>query len=1025
MKNIKLLVMVLNVIFLLWSNLLLAQSTDLDKTIKGTVLNEFGQPVYQATVSEPFSLNKVYTAIDGTFMISVPLTTENLYVEYAGYHTQKPDIKANTGNIQAKLIPDVANRDEILSVALMQKESRESYTGSLSTVKGEELAKTPSSGMSEALAGRLAGLTAIQSSSEPGSDGASLTIRGYHSVNGSSPLIVLDGIPAPTLDINTINVNTIESVTVLKDASATALYGYKGSCGVILINTKRGEVGKTNMNVTTDFSVSQFSQKPYTTHSWEYATLRNEALKNDGLDPLFSTSDIESFKNGTDRVNYPDNDWYNMFVKDFTTMQRYNVSLTGGNQRMKYYVNAGYMDQEGMYKVSETDKYDPNYYLKRFSIRSNIDAKLLNNLSCFLNIGLTIDRNNQSNTSVSNILSSIVTTPSYVPGPLTDDGRIVTVNFLDYSTYGRINRSGSCLETSTDSHINYGMNLNMDFVTPGLSLMGQVSYQSRYVGDLYGSRNYARYVRNTSVDSLAYTVLGSNTDTPLSFSKGSTFCYYMNFQSILKYQHTFARDHEIDAFVSYFNQDMVGTATSTLGMLPYDYISFAGHAKYGYKSKYYLQGDFSYCGSQDFAADKRYGFFPTISASWIASKEDFLKDLPWLNFLKFRASYGSLGSDQMPSRFLYRSNITQSASGLVNGIYTANKINENSFGNSDLTYETSLQQNYGFDFSFLNDFSLIFDYWKINQSGMVIQSDNVPAYQGISLDDIPYQNLGKMEDKGFDLTLNYMHKFNKDFMLSFGGVFGYNKNTITYIQELNRSSSGYTYPYRSTGYSIGQHFGYLIDYSNGNGYYNSQEELDNSNLEYSGTAPRVGDFVYKDLNSDGLIDERDKAPIGNPTFPRVSYGFNVRVNYKNFDLYAQFQGIDESSYYFSGAGIMENAGYGVYNNLHREAWTAERYAAGVSIKYPALTTTSSSSLTSNDFFISDQNYIRLKNVEFGFSLPVSITNKLGIQKLRIYLSGENLLTFTDLKFERIDPENASWTSYPISRTYNIGLNLNF
>ena len=325
-----------------------------------------------------------------------------------------------------------------------------------------------------------------------------------------------------------------------------------------------------------------------------------------------------------------------------------------------------------------------------------------------------------------------------------------------------------------------------------------------------------------------------------------------------------------------------------------------------------------------------------------------------------------------------------------------------------------------------NSLGITFDYWNVKQTQMAIQNNSVSSAQGIASENLPFENLGKMNNKGFDLELSYIKNLKCGLRMTIRGNMGYNKNEVTDIKELNRTASGYYYPYRKTGYSAGQQFGYLIDYSNGNGYYNSQEEIDKSGLRFSGASPRPGDFIYKDLNNDGNIDERDQAPMDKAqTLPTLSYGGSIQLEYKNFDLYVQLQGVSGTAAYYSGCGIFDNAYQGVYTDLHRNAWTADRYAANEKISYPALTTGSSSSLQSNEFFYSKNNYMRLKNVVLGYTLPKRWSSKLKLEKMRFYISGANLLTTSSLKFDNLDPEQYSYSVYPIYRTFNIGLNLNF
>lgn len=982
------------------------------EVISGVVRNESNEPMSGALISIPD--NPEYTTSsdkDGKFIMETPSGANTLNCTLLGYRNQT--VKFSTVQpLNIKLVPDAAGQDELLKVAMLQTEKRSAYTGAISTVSGDELAKTPSGGFSATLTGRLAGLSALQSTNAPADDATLMHIRGLNSVNGNSPLVVLDGIPAPLFDMNTLDVNAIESVSILKDASAKALYGPRASSGVILITTKRGEIGRTKININMDFSIQQATQRPKTVSTTEYAQMRNQALMNDGSAPLYSLYQIASFADGTT----PGHDWYDTFVNDAASMQRYNINISGGNNRVKYLVNAGYLHQSSLIDAEKNDNYNPALKLHRFNILANVDVTLHRYLSSFLNTNVTIDRLNQGYNGIGTIMNSIYQMAPTVPGPVNDKGDVTTTEYNEYPTYGLINRSGYAHQTGINLNVAYGMNLDLGFLTKGLSMKGVVGYEANYDGTIYGYTDYPRHAANGD------GLFGTHTTLPLSLTKTANMRYFINFQGFVNYSRTFGEKHEVNAFVSYFNENMMKN-----GDLPYDRISLIGHAKYGYDSRYYIQGDFSYDGTEQFKPGNRFKLFPTVSAAWVASNEGFLKDVDWLTFLKLRASAGWLGNDQIAnSRFLYATDVRYQLAGyLLSNYYAAHTV-EGMQGNPFIQYEKSFQQNYGIDLTLFNSLGVSFDYWNVKQSNMAIQNSSVSSAQGIASNYLPYENLGEMDNKGFDIELSYTKKWKGGLNMIVKGNMGYNKNKITDVKELDRTASGYYYPYRKTGYSVGQQFGYQIDYSNGNGYYNSQEEVDDSGLLYSGAAPGPGDFRYKDLNNDGNIDERDQAPMKDAkTLPTIAYGGSIQLEYKNFDVYIQLQGVSGTSAYYSGSGVFDNNNQGVYTDLHRKAWTAERYAANEEITYPALTTGSSSSLQSNEFFYSKCDYLRLKNVVVGYTLPKRWTSKLKIEKMRFYLSGANLLTTSSLRFDNIDPEQSSFSAYPVYRTFNIGLNLNF
>lgn len=983
----------------IWTNEAASQTIQLT----GIVRDKEGAPIEGASVKIQDSPEYVVTDSEGRFYINTDKMSGHILCSYIGYKNEVLPIKADS-EITVRLSPDVSCSDEMMDVALNRKESRISYTGAISTVKSGEIELWQSQGLTETLQGKLAGY-------------ANGHIRGMNSMNGEAILIVLDGVPAPTIDLSSLDPRTVESVSILKDAAAKALYGPLGAQGVILVTTKKGYPGKTKVNVNLNYALEAPTMRADMLHSYDYAILRNEALSNDGLPLAFNQNELDAFANGTD------NDWRKMFLKDMRTSQRYNIELNGGNDKVRYYVNAGYARTEGMYKVDWTEKYNPANNENRFTLASNIDVNLFSFMTAFLNTNMRIYRVND--TGGEKIINKIYSTPNTVEGPLSEDGKIITNENFPDPIYGSINYKGVSMKTATDVNVDLGVNVDLSALTKGLSIKGIVGYHSYYAGTRKGSYNYTRYVRNENGDLVQ---LGTNVETALGWSKSSSTVYFMNFQGMLEYSRNFGV-HSVDAFLNYLAEDKLGSDYSSGWLLPFHRIQLGGHAKYGYDNRYFLQFDFTHAGSEQMMKGNQFHFSPTVSGAWVVSNEAFMKNQDIVDLLKFRVSFGALEYDNLwnfSSRYLYADDIRQAnGSGLINSIFTCALVTEGALGNPKIKWEKSYQQNYGIDLSLFNVLNLSVDYWKTKQRSVLCKSELIPELSGFSSSDFPYENLGKVLNQGVDIEVGYTKKAGCGLGITVTGDFSWNKNKIVDAYDLNYSDIGYYYPYRKTGYSIGQKFGYLIDYSNGNGFFNSEEEIEKRNLTYQGTAPRIGDFIYKDLNGDGIIDERDKAPLdGVKTMPNFMAGASVQLTYKNFDLYIQLQGETGRNALYNGLGVFENKNQGVYLKMHQSAWTPERYAAGEKIEYPALTSTSSSSLTANDFFVSKANYLRLKNITLGYSLPEKVIKKMRMNQFRVYVTGQNLLTMTDLKFKGFDPECSSIDSFAY-RMFNFGLNLNF
>ncbi len=911
-----------------------------------------------------------------------------------------------TPALMAAEAADSVVRSEMIEVALGEVVPEWSYTGSISTVTSDELSYWQSTTLDEALIGKLAGYY---------NNGA---VRGENSPNGDALLVVLDGVPAPTVTLESLDPRSIESVSVLKDAAAKALYGPMGAQGVFLVTTKRGHAGKTTVNVNANFGWDQPTMKPEMAGSSLYAQLRNQSLRNDGLAARFDSRQLKSFADGTG-VN---NDWRKLYMRDFRPMQNYNVEIAGGNERTKFYVNAGYSHTGSLYKADFKEKYNPENYQQQFNIVSNIQVQMYSFLKMFAATNVRIGHDNYSRGG--DIIEQLYTTPPTIENGMIDGKVIADENFPD-PIYGQINYKGVHKVTNTDVNAHFGLDLDLGFLTKGLTAKAVVGYNSNYSGDREGSYDYARWVRDENGELVR---LGTANDDPLKWSKGSSMIYFMNFQAMVQWKRQFG-DHNVDAFVNYMGEDRLGKDSSAAWLLPYTRIQLGGHVKYGYANRYFAQFDFTYAGNEQMRKGNQFHFSPTGSVAWVASNESFLRDAEWLNLLKFRASFGALEYDvlqYMPSRYLYASEYRESGGGPIGNIYTKAMIGEGVLGNPDIKWEKSYQQDYGFDITVLdNSLSLNFDYWRTNQRDVIRQNQTIPEISGITAERQPYSNIGKVLNEGVDFQVSYRKELPYGIGLTVTGDFGWNRNKVEYGADLDYSGLNYAYAYRETGYPIGQEWGYLVDYSKGNGYYNSPAELNASNLVYQGSSPRVGDLRYRDLNGDGRIDEADKAPLdGVKTMPSINYGASVKLTWNNFDLYVLMQGESGRNGVYSGLGVWENVSQGVYMEHHRQSWSADRYAAGLLITYPALTSTTSSSLASNDFFTSKADYFRLKNVTLGYSLPKKWMKKIHMNQIRFYFTGQNLLTATNLKYKGMDPETRSITDY-IFRSYNFGLNVSF
>lgn len=1025
-----------------------------DVTITGTITDPDGEPIPGATVSVPGTGIGTATDIDGKYALTVP-EGSTLVFSFIGFESQSIEI-GDQSIIDVSLNEDISSLDEVVVVGYAEQK-KISVTGAVTSVETKELRQSSSASLDNALAGRLSGLTSIQSGGgQPGRDDATMYLRGAATTNGRSPLILIDGVPRD--NIRTIDANEVESVSILKDASATAVFGVRGANGVILITTKRGKEGEMELNISLDQSYTSFTREPERLNSLDYMALRNEAARNDGItDPPFDQEVMDKYANpllGLDQSDpdyeqkalvrqymYPDHDYYREFIARYSPQTRLNINASGGTEKVSYFVNAAYLHQGGNLKTEPKSVlgYDPSSWLDRYNFRANLDYKITSSLKSFLNIGSYIEEVNMpaawlyggdTNWMMRDLFYQAQTVLPITPGPTTIDGfgiapgQIVDPGYMDRSAFEIMNRMGYRNEVRSNLNATFGLELDLGkTVTPGLSMKGMFSYDAKSTTAMQGSKSERLYLAeiNPSTDELRYAVKRPD-ETLLSLAKSADSRYNINMQAAINYARTFDEKHDVGGMVLAQRDNW----ESTIGEIPYNLLGVAARGTYSYDSRYLAEVNLGYNGSEQFAPGKRFGFFPAVSAGWVISNESFLNQNPVLTNLKLRTSYGKVGNDKMgAARFLYQSDITMGG-GPLGSLGLGQGINQGLIGNPDITWEIAKKQNFGVDLELLDDLSLAFDYFVENRSNILISRGTVPEFQGVPLNNIPKVNMGEVDNNGYEIELTYNKFFSQDFSMNIRGNYGYNHNKVKFLDEQIRDES-YVHRYRSTGYSIGQAWGYKIDDRNGNGIFNSQEELDTylESTRYGFGEPRVGDFKYLDLNDDGVVDDKDQAPIGYSSIPRIAYGLGINLQYKAFDFSVFFQGVGKYSGNYGAQGVYEYIIQGTYFDYHKDAWTPERYAEGAEITYPALSTHSTTNHTANDFFVMDRSFLRLKNMELAYTIPDHTISRLGLRSMRIYVGGQNLFTWDKLRMGHLDPENNDPLGYPVTRMMNFGFNATF
>ncbi|SDC17637.1 SusC/RagA family TonB-linked outer membrane protein [Niabella drilacis] len=1055
------------IFFVVFLTMFVAPGAVLGQGLKGTV-KDINGPLEGVSVSiRDNSSMGTFTDKDGVFRLEAK-PGQTLLFSHTGYKN-KELLLNDIGEIEVVMSEDRRGLEEVVVVGY-GKQRKMTLTGAVSSISGSELTKQLSPDFGASLKGLLPGLTVVQGTGMPGDDDAALYLRGVATTNGVNPLILIDGVFAEMSRLRQLDPFSVASVSVLKDASATAVFGVRGANGVIIITTKRGEAGKVTVSASTEQSLQQMAYLPDRLPSYEYVHLRNEALANDGMPAEYSAADIaqyESWKTGkpADSYWYPDNNWVAILFRKYAPLSRTNVNLSGGTERLRYFASVGYLTQSGLFNVEPESylKYDAQTKVNRYNFRANVDFDVTKAIKLYANLSGDIERVNNSNLLngqfgfATLFVNALTSRPTDV-GPLSKEGvpvymnselqplsagRIVADKYGTGSSYGDLNRSGYTLGTRSGFDGKFGLDYNLDAITPGLKFGASAALTSLGSTRMTASKNYVVFnyqdITLNNEPRRVYVVNRGNEteDNPLSLSKSSASSIRVNLQGQFNYSRNFGK-HAVGGLVL-FQRDYWEAGEGSgyeAPYLPFNIIGLSGRATYGYDNRYLLEFNVGYNGSEQFSPKKRFGFFPALSGGWVVSNEAFLKQVRAISNLKFRYSYGFVGNDLLgASRFLYLDNVVIGGTGLYGADVptlggAGNKINEVMIGNPDITWERAKKQNAGMDLSFVNGLSFTADFYQENRTGILLRPQTVPDVLGLPQDVLPVLNLGEIDNRGMEFLLGYKKPVTKDFSLNTSVNFSYNKNKVLFYDEPLRGED-YVYRKRIEGFSLGQQWGYRIDRSvdpakgkDGSGFFNSQEDITKSGLNYLVGTPKPGDFIYTDQNGDGIIDEKDMVPIGQANLPNISYGMQVDIQYKNFDCSLLMQGVSRSSKYYEGPGVFEEMGSASFYPWQLNRWSAERYQQHAVINHPRLATTASSSHIANDYYIMNTSYLRLRNVVLGYTLPQPFTKRFA-RSVRVYVNATNLLTWDRLKMDSFDPEQANGFVYPLMKNYNLGVNINF
>jgi TonB-linked SusC/RagA family outer membrane protein len=1002
-------------------------------TVTGTVVDEGGLPIPGANVIEKGTLNGTMTDASGAFTLTVASGEAVLQISYISFVSREIPIQGRT-TLAITLIEDITQLDEVVVVGY-GVQRKITVTGSISSVQSEDLVRSPQASVANTLAGRVTGLTSVQYSGQPGADDPILNVRGIGSLTqaASAPLVLVDGVERPFTQLDP---NEIESITVLKDASATSVYGIKGANGVIIVTTKRGTESPLRVSFSTSTGMQVPTKLVEMADSYTWASLYNEAQLNDtpGATPQFSDFMLEKYKNQDEPLIYPNYDILDFALKPSALQTQQNINFSGGTKQVKYFLSLGHLFQDGLFRNYDTD-YDWNYKYSRYNYRANVDVDVTKTTKLGLSIGGRTEDRNRPNEQVGDqpLRWFFAQVPFSTPG-IVDGKRIQTASRyhgLEVSTDGLASLYGRGYSNNVNNVLNLDLNLNqgLDFITKGLQFRGKFSYNSFYTHNKLRSTSSAYYEAwyRTDVDPSAVgdsTIVfrKSGTDGILGYGEsfGRNRDWYM--EGGLTYDRSFD-NHNVTALLLY-NQSKRYYPGQLPG-IPLGYVGIVGRVTYDFRSKYMAEFNLGYNGSENFAPGKRFGLFPSFSGGWVVSEESFMRDVNVITFLKLRASYGIVGNDRLGgARFLYLpDSYTASAGGYNFG--TDNPQNsiiaaELRVGNPNVTWEKAKKQNYGLEMRMLKGkLGLNADYFYEYRDNILTTRNTVPNLIALTL---PAVNIGVVENRGYEVELSWRDNIgNVNYFIRPNMSFARNK--VIYMDEIPPVEDYLT----RTGLSVNQPFVYMTD-----GFWTAEDIARIDEFPDHQMTPIPGAWKFQDLNGDGIINQDDRMAYGYPDYPEYIFSATLGFNFKGFDLSMLWTGVTNvSRQLFINSYLLNPFGPGNNQSLLQymvdDRWTPETASTA---NFPSfshiLNGTNGSNMRASDWNLRDASYIRLKNAEVGYTFSINALQRFGVSSLRIYANGFNLFTFDRLKIT--DPESKTGDLdpfYPLIQIYNFGLNVRF
>lgn len=999
-------------------------------TVRGNVTDMNSEPLIGATITvQGDSTYGVVTDVDGNYTINVD-SRAVLQFSYIGFITQHQEVE-NRQVINVILQEDVGQLDEVVVVGY-GNQRRESVIGAITTVSPSTLQVNQTRSLSNSLAGQVTGIIAVQRSGEPGYDDSDFWIRGINTFGANAnPLVLIDGIER---SMSNISPEEIESFSVLKDATATAVYGVRGANGVILIQTKKGKVGKARITLKADYGISNPTQLPKFLDAVKYMQISNEAMKLSGFAPIYSEEAIEKTRIGYDSDLYPNVNWLEAITKENTPTGRLSFDINGGSERLRYSLVGSFFSEKGMLVRDEKQNYNSDIKLNKYTIRSNVDLDLTASTNIAVSIGGYATDRTSPGWDIGEIFWTAMDTPPNAHPMIYSDGTLPK-NAARRNPWVTTTQTG--YRRGVQSNIESSVNLTQDFGKlwqPLKGLTGNVlasfdAYNWHNQDRTKIPRTYFATGRNDEGE-LILTLTDPGQEF-LGYSRSSGGTRTLYFESRLNYSRYFNEIHHVDGLFLFNAKDrIIQDAANSILALPYRNTGIAGRTAYSYKDKYFTEFNFGYNGSENFQRGYRFGFFPSFALGWLVTNESFMNPVtPVLSKLKIRGSWGLVGNDQIVNnrRFAYISTIIQ-GEGYAFG-YTDNFIyntswREGDFGVNNMTWETAEKMNLGVELGLWNTINLSLDLFKEKRKDIFMQRKTIPETAGYNI--MPYANFGKVNNMGFEADLVINQQLTEDWFLSARGNFTFARNKIIEFDEteaLKNTTRAHT------GHSINQYFGLIAE-----GLYKEEDfEPGIEGLLKEGIPipkfgiVKPGDIKYKDINGDKVIDSFDETAIGKPSVPEIVYGFGFNTRYKNFDLGVLFQGTGNFNNMLYGAKLIPGSGGGASGNIYFNAddrWMPENPRQDVF--WPRLSSTENKhNMRYSTWWLRDVSYLRLKNFEIGYTIPKAWQKKVALNNARLFLRGTNILTFS--KFNMWDPEIGSQDGlkYPLQKIFTSGFEITY